>query len=326
MGHTWRSLPDALLVVLLLAAPLMSARPDENQPERAHKQFLNHEYEAKVRLIDEHRHNRRYDACLETIRAGQRQGLFFFLLPIRDELSAVPGFTEALEENGRLRRAAIAAAVSTVQVVSPDGVDPDRKYPLLIVLHGGNSTARSAQKHWHSELLRREFIVAFVQSYLHYGMTTFGWAQADPRARRDIRRIYEETLEHYPVDPRRVIVAGMSAGGETAIDAVVNEVLPAIGFIGVCPGKPLELERSAVVATRDLGVRGFVIGGESDFYKEEQEQMHATFDDADLPHEFHIIAGLGHDYPSGFADWIDTALKFILKPATRSSTDSKEAD
>jgi dipeptidyl aminopeptidase/acylaminoacyl peptidase len=112
----------------------------------------------------------------------------------------------------------------------PEDYDPARKYPLLVVVHGGPAWA--AQSHWGSEGLS-----AAAFSELGYFVLqpnprgSFGEGEAFTQANRkdfgygDLRDILAgvDTVEaEYPVDPNRLGLTGWSYGGFMTMFAVTQ--------------------------------------------------------------------------------------------------------
>jgi hypothetical protein len=187
----------------------------------------------------------------------------------------------------------------------------------MLVLHGSGSTLEWAEENWKSEKLENGFVVAYIQSYLHYGMKSYGWRRNDPRARQDIQKLFAQIVDEYPVDLDRVVIGGLSAGGGVAIDVSVNGVVPTAGFIGVCPNKPEEFDRIRVRAARERGVKGVIVSGKGDLDLPLQKEMVKIFKKEHFPHEFFIIRELEHSYPEKFPHLIDRALDYILRDHER---------
>lgn len=40
--------------------------------------------------------------------------------------------------------------------------------------------------------------------------------------------------------------------------------------------------------------------------------MVSLFEVVGLSHRYHVVPGVGHGYPSGFCEWVDSALEFVL--------------
>lgn len=278
--------------------------------------FHEHDYEFMAYRAELFARLGRCEASLDLWEEGLRKGYFFGIHRERDffkPFEKYDRFHRLAEEDRRLREVADEKSKSIVKVVLPDQPLHGEKLPLFIALHGDGSSIEKTQRYWKSGKLESEFIVAFIQSYLHSGMKSYGWLRHDPRARQEIRRCFKDVVNQYPVDKERVIIGGVSAGGMMAIDVAINHVIPTAGFIGVCPGKPQEFDNSRVSAAREDRTKGVIIGGEDDYYLPYQREMVHVFKQERFPHEFIVIPGMGHAYPEDFSSHIDKAIEFILR-------------
>ncbi len=256
-----------------------------------------------------------YEAAFSTWRAGHQRGDFYLILSQMSQfesLRELKGFAEIAAEDSRLRAIAMESSQMQVDIVSPARPGEERLYPMIVVFHGGGSTNARARESWMCDLLRDDYIVAFVQSYLHYNVKTFGWRGLDPRAREDFKGIYQQIVVEYPVDVDQVIVGGVSAGGVMAVDIAINNVIPTRGVFGICAGEPTEFDIERVRAARERGQRAYLIGGETDFMLERQYKMVEIFEETGFPSKHEIVPGLGHDYPEEFEGWLVKALAFLL--------------
>ncbi len=333
----------ALLAVITIVYANALCDPDRTSPvipdERLWELADASEYDEAIVLLDSIRGNSQetsfemsdwyataylgkkdYDRAFETWKTGHEKGYFYLLhprLPAYKDIAEIEEFVLLSQRDTELRTEAIAKSKSIKEVLLPEEYDPEKNYPLLICLHGGGSTIERARSHWQSEKLRSEFVVMLVQSYRHYSLKKFGWRSGDERARADIRTLFEQTVSEYSIDTARIIIGGVSAGGVMAIDIAVANVIPLVGFFGVCPGEPeaLSIETATLMNNRNLS--GFIVAGETDFYRERQNKMMSIFDEAHFPYEFHEIEGLGHGYPEDFESWIDRGLAYILSPSHR---------
>lgn len=275
-----------------------------------------YDYELSNSLTIFYRGTEQYEECMDVWEEGHKKGHFYGILPGRryDPFKEYPRFEQIIKEDTRIRELATQNSKTIVEVRTPQYQDPDRRYPLLIVLHGGGSSNKRAMENWKSEMLEKEYIVAFIQSYFCISSNTYGWKRSDSIAREDIRNIYLDLFEGYPVDESQVIVGGISAGGSTAIDIAISGIIPITGLFGVCPGLPDEFDSDKAALLRDRGVRAYILGGEKDFYLERQNKMAEICNDVGLPCRQVVIEGMGHQYPDNFSAWIDSALNYILNP------------
>ncbi len=109
-------------------------------------------------------------------------------------------------------------------IVRPPAFDPSRKYPLLVLIHGGPASSNPDQigLRWNYHLLAAPGYVVLMTDYT--GSTSFGeqFAQAiklDPLKTpgEEINQAVDEALKRYPfIDGSRMCAAGASYGGHLA--------------------------------------------------------------------------------------------------------------
>jgi predicted esterase len=278
--------------------------------------FPDYGYELSNSLTIFYRATEQYEKCMDVWEEGHKKGFFYGIFPVRryDPFKEYKRFESIMNEDTRLREIANQNTKTIYEVLAPKELEPGKQYPLLIVLHGGGSSIARAKEHWQSEMLEKDYIVTFLQSYFQFSTNTWAWRESDPRTHEDIQKIYRDMISKYPVDTSKVVIGGISAGGSAAVDISMNEIIPAAGLIGVCPGMPEEFNSEMAGTLQKKGFRAFVIGGEKDFYLEHQNKMALIFEEVNLPHKQIVIEGMGHQYPDKFSEWIDSALKYILHP------------
>ncbi len=258
---------------------------------------------------------KQFDKAYSIWESGHGMSYFYLLhpqLPPYKEIAEADQFKKLSEKDLQLRNKALQKSKTLKEIVLPNNYDSKNKYPLLIVLHGGRSTIERSIRNWHSEKLNNEFIIMFVQSYRHYNLKKFGWRSGDERAHNDIKALFNETTTEYNIDTAKVIIGGISAGGVMAIDIASNNIIPIAGFLGICPAEPKGFNVEIANKMKELKLKGYIVAGETDFYRERQNNMMKIFDETEFPYEFHEIKGMGHEYPKDFEDWIDKGLIFLF--------------
>lgn len=120
---------------------------------------------------------------------------------------AAPAAAEMLEKTGRF-----GGLSMTYKVVLPDGYDPTREYPAVVVFTGGPQQLRGAENtvnsDWRAEAERRGYIVispATPNGEMFY-------AGAD----RVFPAFFDQLLRDYKVKGRKFHIAGHSNGGFSA--------------------------------------------------------------------------------------------------------------
>lgn len=108
-------------------------------------------------------------------------------------------------------------------LLPPPKVEPETRYPLVVVVHGGPSGAHSAgwPSRWSAVLPSQGYFVllpnprgsfGFGQGFTQANVKDFGHGDL-----RDILAGVDEALAAAPIDPERVAVAGWSYGGYMAM-------------------------------------------------------------------------------------------------------------
>lgn len=147
----------------------------------------------------------------------------------------------------------------------PPDYDPQRAYPMLIMLHGGSSLGN----------LFLGVVLGNNMDWLTYGQHL--WDDYTPRwspdmivvapdgvgqpiwrwmAEQDVLEVVEDVQRHYNVDPNRVVLGGLSNGGMGAYQlgtrhawrfSHVHAIAGAPSWLQYAGGRPSEAERTAML-------------------------------------------------------------------------------
>jgi dienelactone hydrolase len=256
--------------------------------------------------------NEEFEKGMAIWEAGHKKGYYYFIIPRAADYKAYlkqKKFKDIFRHDHVIRKKVNDKNSVKYEVVTPKNYTKKKKYPVFFILHGGGSTIARAQKNWTSNTLTDDFIVVFLQSYIHYEMSTYGWKSSDPKTREEIKRCYDEITAKYAVDTSKAIIGGISAGATMAIDIVLTDTIPVNGFITACPGKPKEFKDDTIKAAAEAGKKGIMVAGEKDFYRPKQDQMINAFDKLGFQYLYTVIPKMGHSYPENFSTWIDIAIQ-----------------
>ena len=276
--------------------------------------FPAYQYDLDRELVYLYKETGQFEKCLNIWKNGHRQGRYYFInlrSPRYENFVDLKGIKEIELRDKELREQDNQNSQTIYEIQLPDNYSTDKKYPLLIVLHGGGSSIERARTNWQSSMLSRDYIVAYIQSYLHFELDTYGWPVGDSRIDNDLQNIYIKICDKYPIDQSQIIAGGISNGGSCAVYLALNNILPISGFIGVCPGQPRDFSDEKAQSAAERGLRGYILGGENDNLLERQQNMVESFKKAGLEHEFVIIEGMGHEYPADFSERLNTALNYL---------------
>ena len=259
----------------------------------------------------------RPDKAIDALQDGLRRGAFYSRWDFDGEVMAPlkqhPRFPAFFQANlDRIAEADKKAAVK-LEVATPPGYDPARRYPLFIALHGGGENIAMFKPNWVSPRLQAEFIVAWVQSSQVADMTGFHW-QDETRTQRDLQAAYSEVVAGYAVDPDRVIVGGFSSGGFASLVTAFHQTLPARGFVALCPPVPETITDADITAAVRRGLRGSLLTTDVDRRVQAQRGLAERWKKLGLDGDLTVTPNVGHWYPKDFGQQLDRAIDRILAP------------
>jgi len=283
--------------------------------EKALPRFPDKTYEITISLARLYLNTKEYEKCLDIFEYGLKRKVMYPIWPESSSwkpLREYERYTKIFAENTRLQAEATAKSAPRLKVIPPENVSKEKKYPLIIVLHGWNGSLETLDKQWESTLIRRQFFLALVQSSQVIRVNRFGWNDVQ-LGRKDVKNMYKKIIEEYPVDTQRVIIAGFSQGGNIVLDIAVNNIIPVIGFVTLQPGLSLveDFDGEILKQSAARGLRGTIIASKKPETLQEQEKMAALVREIKAPYRY-VILGTTHWYPAGFREQLDIAVQDIL--------------
>nr|NQU93470.1 hypothetical protein [Bacteroidota bacterium] len=257
-----------------------------------------------------------YDKLLDMLIQAQREGFYFMLrrgesawpdwIP---ELEKLNGFEAFIAENDTLKARDQENATAEYFIKLPEQYDPDKKYPLLLVLHGGIGSHYQSSQSWTSEHLDKEFIMAFLQGDMVQGkfQRSFNRESMD-----NILAIYEQVIEDYAVDTSSIFAGGPSAGGMRSIIMGYDDRFQLTGLLLAFPVVPRNIGDEQIDIISNKKLRVVLMTGETDFGLVQQKKFMVNMDEKEIPNRFLIFPEKGHQYPEDFSHHIDTSIDFLL--------------
>ncbi|MBN1451817.1 MAG: hypothetical protein JW963_12445, partial [Anaerolineales bacterium] len=187
-------------------------------------------------------------------------------------------------------------------------------YPLLLTLHGNQQNNEVGGPPWFPAL-EQGWMLGLVQSSQVSLPDAFEWDNRDIRE-KELREHYAAACRQAPVDEQRVVIGGYSLGGEAAIIAALNGVIPLRGFIVVVPGGPIttqpEQYAPMIEAARERGLRGGVIIGGRDRMAAQTRTLVEMLRAGGIPCELADYKDMGHEFPPDFSIQLAKMLNFVL--------------
>jgi len=219
------------------------------------------------------------DVSVEVVAAIAQTGPFYRQQPTGEQVLPI----------------ALDGVQSDYALVVPADYDPQRPYPLLVGLHGQGETGKKFVPRW--------VIPAMAHGYLFacptdpQGERGYG---AGAGEREVVLATIEDVARRYHVDPDRVLLTGLSAGGHQTWDVGLHY---ADRFAGLVPeaGMPVH-EGSPITRFMYLQnlVRGpavFVLVGEKDTgIRRVCEEAVARLQALEVEARITVVAGVGHAY------------------------------
>jgi predicted esterase len=333
-----------VLVMLLIMFVFVAGQEKEEidfatyQEMRAHigKLYQQKEYAEAARILEkaltrfpDHLHANAFNLALMYVQLEEHEkavkalvygldhGVWFGKYEMSSDLWAPLEGKESFEalkrKNEAKRQEAQKSVLPKLEVLVPDDFDKNRKYPLFIALHGGGENIDVFMPQWTSDTLKKEFIVAYPQSSQLVSMTGYSWTEDIELAKKEVKKAYDKVLQDFPVDSSRVIIGGFSSGGVASLEAILDETVPAIGFVVLCPARPDGFTAGKIREVKARGIRGTLITTEMDPRLPEQKEMAAIMKAEGLGHEFIVTPNIGHWYPGNLQELIDAAIAHIVE-------------
>ena len=189
------------------------------------------------------------------------------------------------------------------------------KSPLLIALHGNQSTAGRTLPFWESAV-GDGWVTVIPQSNQVLFKGAFGWDDVE-RSKAYVASQYEALTKNTAFDSKRVVIAGHSMGGLIAIQMALEGLLPISGLVVNGPAVPYlddsdQLEK-LLISARDRGLRAYFIVGEQDdaINIPEIKNLAEKFSAAGIPCELEMVPDATHDYTPAYDAALLKGLAFV---------------
>ena len=261
---------------------------------------------------------KQYDKCLEILKLGQEEGLYYYTRtgdrafpPYLKELEKLDGYEALMAKNKELMDAANQQKTYEYMVQLPTDYDENKSYPLMMIMHGGIGNIPSMQQHYLSEKLQKDFIVAYTQGDIFRG--SFSKAYKHENWEASLENIYLQTISKYAVDTTQVILAGPSAGGYRSLLLGLNNNIPAKGLLLSFAVYPRDLDSTLFMKAAEDGLKVALLCGENDWAIQQQKKLGYLLDQYGIRNRFVVFPEIGHGFPENWPYYLDTSIDFILK-------------
>ncbi|HOB91938.1 MAG TPA: dienelactone hydrolase family protein [Bacillota bacterium] len=189
--------------------------------------------------------------------------------------------------------------------------ESDPPWPLLIALHCMGGSADESVEHWRS-MAADGWLVAVPQSSQVISPGRYWWGDQD-RAVKEIREHYEAIARECEVDSGRVVIAGFSQGGSTAIRIGLNRLLPVKGVFGIASTlRDLDEVQRAIADPLSRQVRVYLVVGDKDHFFSRTVEFYELLRSVGVAVQLEVRPGLGHEVPEDIGRSIATGFEFLL--------------
>jgi pimeloyl-ACP methyl ester carboxylesterase len=188
--------------------------------------------------------------------------------------------------------------------------------PLLVALHGNNSTASQTLPFWQAAV-SQGWVLALPQStQVWYKGDAYFWDDFE-MARATVTAHFARLQQDIAFEPSRVILAGHSMGGLVAIRLALMGTPNVRGFVAIGPAVPFldapeELE-ALLIPARQRGVRGYFLLGEQDhaIFADKVQALSERLQLAGITCELETVPDATHDYSPIYDAALLRALAFM---------------
>ncbi len=249
-----------------------------------------------------------------------------------------PDFEQVLAVCRQREAEALAESTGQLHIVLPDDQQPPSQYRTLLVLHGELENNAAVEPIWQAAL-NSEYKLALLQSSQIQFSDAYDWSDSE----QSIQELEQALLEIGRVDGRiaedelmsidqvqqgehlesmnhdeapastKPVLAGFSSGAGAALHAAATYPAAVGGLILVAPWLPEITEwQEALAHWQQYNVKLYIICGEHDEdclpgTEELVEELRLK----GIPHQLHLMPGLGHNYPVHFDQLLTSALDWM---------------
>jgi predicted esterase len=254
-----------------------------------------------------------YDNAIKALNYGHNKGIFYgvwdFFADQWKPLLETSAGKDFLAENDKRVKAAQEKAELVVDISLPEGYDASKKYPLFIALHGGGENLAEFKPNWTSPIMKKDYIVAYLQSTQVASMTGFHW-QDNETTKKDISKALYIIKKKHLIDEKEILMGGFSSGGYGSMIIAFSNTIPVKGLILLCPPVP-DVTNEQLSESCIRGLRVMMLTTELDNRIEQQKELVARLQKSNIAAKLEIFPNIGHWYPNDLPEKIDNAIKFI---------------
>ncbi len=229
-----------------------------------------------------------------------------------DNIRKSKGYKKALARSSKLLKE-IEGRSNQPVVLLPEGFDPQKKYPLLIAMHGYGGEPVNFSKAFRAAGSKKGYIVCCPYAPEVMGKNSFNWGEWEPADKRIMESIAFLKAK-YQIDEKRMIIAGFSQGGYYSYYMGLKHPDLFIGAIPIGPGYDSDLEPMLAGAAA-AKMKFYVLMGELEPEERIDDNIRAIkqFTRAGITASFNFFSGVGHALPGDSDFELQRAIEWIEK-------------
>ena len=266
--------------------------------EQALIDFPEEDYDTFHYLAVCRRENRQYRECIDLCLKALEKGHFYYIdSPSWKAVKNTRGYDALLEKTMSMREEMKKMGKVRYEVYLPDDYRPDKKYPLVFILHGNGNDLEITRKCWqHGPVTKMGCIAAYIQSSQIITSKGYSWTEDYDLSDSELKYCFEQITEKYSVNRERYVLAGFSGGAMGSLHFVMNDIVPVKGFIVFCAKMFDSLTPGRILEMKKRGVKGVVLEGEWTKGGENIREIIRLFEDNNYPIKVDYLKNTGHWY------------------------------
>ncbi|MBH1941376.1 hypothetical protein I5677_10775 [Mobilitalea sibirica] len=229
------------------------------------------------------------------------------LLSIRDHSD----FKEMAKVCKERELAAKELTESELVIITPKEYSQQKKYPLMMILHGNGQNNRIAREDWLVSV-QSDYILAFPQSSQVQFSDSYVWNDYI-KGCREVKGHFNRVFTEYSVHREDVIIGGFSAGTRTALYSVLNDSVNVKGLIlNGCWLPELDEWKPLFDKLKNKRIKSYITCGDQDEISlESTKKLVNILKEKGIDYKYRLIKDMGHDFPENFNEYMREAIEFI---------------
>jgi predicted esterase len=217
---------------------------------------------------------------------------------------------KAIANEGRKKLSELQKQSTDPIVVEPPDFDANKKYGLIVAMHGYGSNPTDFSSVYESVAAEYDCIIMSSRATEVLGENSFAWTYSDEEHKR-LETEINEMKSRYKIDDQKVVLTGFSQGGRLtySLGTRLSEI-----FCGLIPvaGRFEDGEQVAKMKNKDLKVFSIIGTKDRPTFTEENERAQKLFEEVGIDFKLNKF-DVGHSYPPNREEVISEALDWFFE-------------